>query len=66
MEKGTILCWKGKEGDAIHVGQVIMEIETDTAVMEVESVDAGQIVKIVANAGDVVKVKVPIAYLAES
>lgn len=66
MEKGTILCWKVKEGNAIRVGQVIMEIETDTAVMEVESVDAGRIVKIVANAGDVVKVKVPIAYLAES
>jgi pyruvate dehydrogenase E2 component (dihydrolipoamide acetyltransferase) len=65
MEEGTILSWKVKEGDRIEVGQVIMEIETDKATMEVEAVDAGRIAKIVANEGDIVEVKKPVAYLAE-
>ncbi len=65
MEEGTILSWKVKEGDRIEVGQIIMEIETDKATMEVEAVDAGRVAKIVAQAGTVVPVKVPVAYLAE-
>ena len=65
MEEGTILAWKVKEGDQIEVGQVIMEIETDKATMEVEAVDAGRIAKIVSSEGDIVEVKVPVAYLAE-
>ncbi|MDH4202111.1 MAG: 2-oxo acid dehydrogenase subunit E2 [Phycisphaerae bacterium] len=65
MEEGTILSWKVKEGDRIEVGQVIMEIETDKATMEVEAVDAGRIAKIVAAEGDIVEVKQPVAYLAE-
>ncbi len=66
MEEGTILGWKVKEGDRIEVGQVIMEIETDKATMEVEAVDAGRIAKIVAAEGDIVEVKLPVAYLAEA
>ncbi len=66
MEEGTILSWKVKEGDTIEVGQIIMEIETDKATMEVEAVDAGRIAKIVAAEGDIVEVKVPVAYLAEA
>ena len=65
MEEGTILSWKVKEGDTIEVGQVIMEIETDKATMEVEAVDAGRIAKIVAGEGDILEVKQPVAYLAE-
>lgn len=65
MEEGTILSWKVSEGDRIEVGQVIMEIETDKATMEVEAVDAGRIAKIVAQEGDIVEVKQPVAYLAE-
>jgi pyruvate dehydrogenase E2 component (dihydrolipoamide acetyltransferase) len=65
MEEGTILSWQVKEGDTIEVGQVIMEIETDKATMEVEAVDAGRIARIVACEGDIVEVKVPVAYLAE-
>ncbi|MHC5102145.1 MAG: biotin/lipoyl-containing protein [Planctomycetota bacterium] len=65
MEEGTILSWKINEGDTIEVGQVIMEIETDKATMEVEAVDAGRIAKIVAAEGDIVEVKAPVAYLAE-
>ncbi len=65
MEEGTILAWKVKEGDTIEVGQIIMEIETDKATMEVEAVDAGRIAKIVAAEGAIVEVKVPVAYIAE-
>jgi pyruvate dehydrogenase E2 component (dihydrolipoamide acetyltransferase) len=65
MEEGTILSWNVKEGDTIEVGQVIMEIETDKATMEVEAVDAGRIARIVSVEGDIVEVKVPVAYLAE-
>ena len=65
MEEGTILSWNVKEGDTIEVGQVIMEIETDKATMEVEAVDAGRIARIVSAEGDIVEVKVPVAYLAE-
>ena len=65
MEEGTILSWKVKGGDRIEVGQIIMEIETDKATMEVEAVDAGRIAKIVSQEGDIVEVKVPVAYLAE-
>ncbi|MBL7215031.1 MAG: 2-oxo acid dehydrogenase subunit E2 [Phycisphaerae bacterium] len=65
MEEGTILSWKIKEGDTIEIGQIIMEIETDKATMEVEAADAGRVAKIVAGEGDIVEVKVPVAYLAE-
>ncbi|MHC4855512.1 MAG: 2-oxo acid dehydrogenase subunit E2 [Planctomycetota bacterium] len=66
MEEGTILAWKVAEGDQIEVGQIIMEIETDKATMEVEAVDAGRIAKIVAAEGDIIEVKQPVAYLAEA
>lgn len=65
MEEGTIIAWMAGVGDRIEVGQVIMEIETDKAAMDVEAVDAGRIAKIVAAEGDVVPVKAPVAYLAE-
>jgi pyruvate dehydrogenase E2 component (dihydrolipoamide acetyltransferase) len=64
MEEGTILSWKVKEGDVIEVGQVIMEIETDKATMEVEATDAGRVAKIVSGEGDIVEVKVPVAFIA--
>ncbi len=66
MEEGTLLEWKVNPGDRIEVGQVIFEIETDKATMEVEAVDAGRLARIVAQAGEIVEVKVPVAYLAEN
>jgi len=65
MEEGTILEWKVKEGDQIEVGQVIMEIETDKANMDVEAPDAGRLAKIVAAEGAIVECKMPVAYLAD-
>ena len=66
MEEGTVLEWKVAEGDSISEGQVILEIETDKANMDVEAVDSGRLAKIVAQAGAIVEVKVPIAYLADN
>jgi pyruvate dehydrogenase E2 component (dihydrolipoamide acetyltransferase) len=65
MEEGTLVAWKVKPGDRIAVGQVIFDIETDKATMEVEATDAGRVAKIVAQEGQVVAVKMPVAYLAE-
>jgi pyruvate dehydrogenase E2 component (dihydrolipoamide acetyltransferase) len=66
MEEGTIVKWRVKAGDRIKVGQIICEVETDKATVEVEATNAGRIAKIVAAEGAVVPVKQPIAYLAES
>ena len=66
MEEGTLIAWKVKPGDRIEVGQVILDIETDKATMEVEATDAGRLARIVADEGQVVAVKTPVAYLAEN
>ncbi|MDO9486742.1 MAG: biotin/lipoyl-containing protein, partial [Sphingomonadaceae bacterium] len=46
METGTLAKWLVKEGDKIKPGDVIAEIETDKATMEVESIDEGTITKL--------------------
>lgn len=51
MEKGNLSKWLKKEGDAVRSGDVIAEIETDKATMEVEAVDDGTLAKIVVPAG---------------
>ena len=66
MEEGTLARWMVKPGDTISSGDVIAEIETDKATMEVEAVDEGTIAKIVVEAGtEGVKVNSVIAVLAE-
>ncbi|MFS8181654.1 pyruvate dehydrogenase complex dihydrolipoamide acetyltransferase [Pseudovibrio denitrificans] len=66
MEEGNLAKWLVKEGDAISAGDVIAEIETDKATMEVEAVDEGTIGKImVAEGTEGVKVNEPIAILLE-
>jgi len=66
MEKGTLAKWLKKEGDTVEAGDVLAEIETDKATMEVEAVDEGTIAKIlVAEGTDDVPVGQPIAILAE-
>jgi pyruvate dehydrogenase E2 component (dihydrolipoamide acetyltransferase) len=66
MEEGTIVGWKVNPGDVIAIGQVICEIETDKATVDVEATHAGRLSRIVAGAGAVVPVKQPIAYLADN
>jgi pyruvate dehydrogenase E2 component (dihydrolipoamide acetyltransferase) len=51
MEKGNLARWLKKEGDAIKAGDVIAEIETDKATMEVEAVDEGILARIVVPEG---------------
>jgi pyruvate dehydrogenase E1 component beta subunit len=65
MEEGTLAKWLVKEGDTLSAGQVIAEIETDKATMEVEAVDEGVLEAILVPAGtENVKVNAPIARLA--
>ena len=66
MEEGTLSKWLVKPGDTISSGDVIAEIETDKATMEVEAVDEGILAKILVEAGtEGVKVNSVIAVLAE-
>src|SRR2546428_7350872 len=51
MEKGNLAKWLKKEGDKVKAGDVIAEIETDKATMEVEAVDEGTLGKILVPAG---------------
>ncbi|MBU3731232.1 MAG: pyruvate dehydrogenase complex dihydrolipoamide acetyltransferase [Beijerinckiaceae bacterium] len=51
MEKGNLAKWLKKEGDPIKSGDIIAEIETDKATMEVEAVDEGTLAKILVPAG---------------
>src|ERR671922_3049819 len=65
MEEGNLAKWLVKEGDKVSPGDVIAEIETDKATMEVEAVDEGTVAKIVVPAGtEGVKVNALIAVLA--
>ncbi len=66
MEAGTLARWLKKEGDAVAPGDVIAEIETDKATMEVEAVDEGTLGRIlVAEGTENVPVGAPIAILLE-
>jgi len=65
MEEGNLAKWLVKEGDKVAPGDVIAEIETDKATMEVEAVDEGTVAKLVVPAGtEGVKVNALIAILA--
>ncbi|MGH6924100.1 MAG: pyruvate dehydrogenase complex E1 component subunit beta [Propylenella sp.] len=64
MEEGTLAKWLVKEGDHVSAGDVIAEIETDKATMEVEAVDEGTLGKILVGEGtEAVKVNTPIAVI---
>ncbi|MHA7968933.1 pyruvate dehydrogenase complex E1 component subunit beta [Rhizobium sp. CAU 1783] len=66
MEEGTLSKWIKKEGDTVKSGDVIAEIETDKATMEVEAVDEGVLGKLLVAAGtENVKVNTPIAVLLQ-
>ena len=65
MEEGTLAKWLVHEGQEVKAGDVIAEIETDKATMEVEAVDEGRLEKILVPAGtENVKVNTPIAVIA--
>ena len=65
MEQGKLAKWLKKEGDRVKPGDVLAEIETDKATMEVEAIDEGVLAKIlVPDDTDNVAVNTPIAVLA--
>ena len=52
MERGTVARWAKKEGDAIAEGDVLADIETDKATMELESYETGVLLKILVQEGE--------------
>ncbi|MBC8241066.1 MAG: pyruvate dehydrogenase complex dihydrolipoamide acetyltransferase [Alphaproteobacteria bacterium] len=67
MTEGTLAKWLMKEGDAVNSGDMLAEIETDKATMEVESIDEGVLARIlVAEGTEGVAVNAPIAILLEA
>jgi pyruvate dehydrogenase E1 component beta subunit len=67
MTEGKIARWVKSEGESVRAGDVLAEIETDKATMEVEAVDEGVLAKIVIPEGtDHVAVNTPIALIAEN
>ena len=66
MEEGTLSKWLIAEGDVVRSGDIMAEIETDKATMEVEAVEEGTVAKLLVAAGsEGVKVNAPIAILLE-
>ena len=65
MTEGKIVRWLKKEGDELTSGEVLCEVETDKATMEMEVVDEGVLHKILQPEGSVVPVGTPIAVIAE-
>ncbi|KAI8575449.1 hypothetical protein K450DRAFT_261777 [Umbelopsis ramanniana AG] len=65
MTEGTIIKWKKKEGDEVAAGDVILEVETDKAQIDVEAADDGIFAKILVQEGERVPVNTTIALLAE-
>ncbi|HET7292650.1 MAG TPA: biotin/lipoyl-containing protein, partial [Vicinamibacteria bacterium] len=66
MEEGTVVKWNKQEGDAIKVGDVLAEIETDKANMEMEALGAGILRKVLVPAGGKAPVGALIGVIAEA
>jgi pyruvate dehydrogenase E2 component (dihydrolipoyllysine-residue acetyltransferase) len=64
MEQGTVVKWNVKEGDKVKSGDVIADIETDKATMELQSYDDGTVAKLAVPEGQTVKVGSVILVLA--
>jgi pyruvate dehydrogenase E2 component (dihydrolipoamide acetyltransferase) len=64
MEAGTIVRWNVKEGDPVSSGDVVADVETDKATMEMPVFDDGVVAKILVDPGTQVKVGTPIAVIA--
>ncbi|TVQ02873.1 MAG: pyruvate dehydrogenase complex dihydrolipoamide acetyltransferase [Balneolaceae bacterium] len=65
MEEGIIAKWNVKEGDKVNSGDVIAEVETDKATMEVEVFDSGTVLKILVAEGDAVPLGGTMAIIGE-
>jgi pyruvate dehydrogenase E2 component (dihydrolipoamide acetyltransferase) len=65
MEEGTFISWKKGVGDKVERGDIVAEVETDKANMELEAFDSGVLLEIRAKAGDVVPVGTVIGLIGE-
>lgn len=65
MEEGVISTWRKNVGDQVSRGEVMAEIETDKAIMELEAYDDGVLEKILVEAGATVPIGTPIAILGD-
>jgi len=65
VEEVTLIKWRKNQGDFIKKGEIIAEIETDKAVVELESIAEGKILKILCKEGDVIKKGETIAYVGD-
>ncbi|MES9609646.1 biotin/lipoyl-containing protein, partial [Actinomadura sp. NPDC000929] len=63
MEEGVISSWQKQPGDEVAVGDVIVDIETDKAVMEYEAYEAGVLEKILVAEGETAAIGAPIAVI---
>ncbi len=63
MERGKLIKWHVKEGDIVHKGDIIAEVESDKAIMEVQSFKDGVVKKLLAKEGEEIPVKEPIAII---
>lgn len=65
MTEGRLANWTVNEGDDVSMGDIIAEVETDKATMEVEATEDGKIHQIIGEVGKMISVGIPIAVLAE-
>ena len=65
MEKGKVVRWLKEEGDPVETGEPLLEIETDKVNMEVEAMNSGILLKIIADEGDEVPVVQTIGFIGE-
>ena len=65
MEEGRLVEWKKQEGEAVAVGDVLAEVETDKAVMELVARAGGTLLKHIVEAGATVPVSEPVAVIGE-
>lgn len=65
MEDGVIIAWHKKIGDRVERGEILAEIETDKAIMELESYDDGILEQMLAEEGDRVPIGLPIAIIGD-
>lgn len=66
VEESTIIAWQKKEGDKVATGDILFEIETDKANMEVESFLGGTLLKILVKEGQTVAVQTPVAFVGNA
>jgi pyruvate dehydrogenase E2 component (dihydrolipoamide acetyltransferase) len=66
MTEGTIVKWVKKEGDVLKAGDIVAEVETDKATMEMETFDGGTLAAILINDGEKAPVGAAIALIAKA